>query len=117
VNKIGRVISNAAYIIGAGMVLYFGFTALFGSNAAMNPEAMIPFTHKERAVFMLAIGSIPMLAACSAVCIFNKVEKTAHKKRNFILIYLPGIICAAVAIFMVGFLFIGVVLYGVGIWK
>jgi flagellar biosynthesis protein FliQ len=117
VNKIGRVISNAVYVIGAIMVLYFGFTALFGSNEVMNPESMLPFTYKERAVFLLMFGSVPMLIACSAVCIFNGIEKTAHKKRNIILIYLPGLICAAAAVFIIGFLCIGWVLYGFGIWK
>lgn len=103
----GRIITNVIYFIGAAMVLYLGAMSLTGSDEVIDTMAMIPFTGKERAFIWLALGTVPVLFACMAFYKFNAVKEGTHKIRNFILIFLPGFICAACAIFAVGVVILG----------
>ncbi len=107
-NKTVKIISDIVYGIGAAIVLVLGAFALFGASAPVNPDTMIPFTQKELAFIWLSFGTIPMLAACFAVYFFNTLQKSAHKTRDFILIFLPGFICAALALFNIGVVILGV---------
>jgi len=107
--KIFKIISNAAYSIGVFIVLYLGITGIFGSNEVMNPEAMLPFTYKNRAFFLLAFGAVPMLLACMAVYKFNAVKNSQHKKRNLIFIFMPGFVCSACALFIIGIVILGMI--------
>ncbi|NLU51772.1 MAG: hypothetical protein GXX10_02760 [Clostridiaceae bacterium] len=103
-NKSARIISNVVYGIGVAMVATLVFVALFGSNQVTNPDAMIPYTWKELAFMWLAIGTLPMLLACMAVYRYNEIKNSTNKKRNFLLIFLPGFICGACAMFIIGLL-------------
>lgn len=105
--KTVRVISNSIYGIGSAVVLILGTLALFGPNEAVSPMAMIPFTYRELAFLWLAFGTIPMVLACMAVYKFNDIRNCARKKRYFLLIFLPGFICMACALFAIGVIIAG----------
>jgi len=108
-NKTAKIISNIVYGIGVAITVTLGCIALFGSARAVNPDAMLPFSWKEMAFIWLAFGAIPMLLACMAVYKFNGIKNTPAKKRNFFLIFLPGFVCSACAIFIIGVVVIGMV--------
>ncbi|NLD47118.1 MAG: hypothetical protein GX660_07950 [Clostridiaceae bacterium] len=108
-NKSARIIANIVYGIGVAVVVSLACIALFGSTQIINPDAMIPFTWKERAFIGLSFGTIPMLLACMAVYKFNAIKNSMHKKRNFFLIFLPGFICGACALFIIGLVIVGMV--------
>lgn len=105
--KIARIISNSIYGIGVAVVVILGTIALFGPNEAVSPMAMIPFTYRELAFLWLALGTVPMLLACMAVYKFNDLRNSACRKRNLLLIFLPGFICSACALFGVGVMIAG----------
>jgi len=107
--KIVKFISNITYSVGVLIVLYLGVVSLFGSNEVMYPDAMLPFTYKERAFLLLVFGTAPMVLACMAVYKFNAIKNSVHKKRNFIFIFLPGFICSACAVFVVGVIILGMI--------
>ncbi len=108
-SKTLKIISDAIYSVGVIIVLCLIALALFGSNEYRDPTAMIPFTWKELAIIWLAFGTIPMLLACMAIYRFNAIKNSTHKKRNFILIFLPGFICAACALFGIGVVIVGII--------
>jgi hypothetical protein len=108
-SKPARIISNTIYGIGAAIAVGLSCVALLGSNQPINPDAMLPFTWREQAFMWLAFGTIPMLLACMAVYKFNAIRNSSHKTRNFILIFLPGFICSACALFMIGIVVAGMV--------
>ena len=107
--KILRIISNAVYTVGVVIVLYLATISIFGSNEPINSTAMIPFTWKEHAFIWLALGIVPMLLACMAVYKFNDIKISTHKNRNFIFIFLPGFICSACALFVIGVIIVGMI--------
>ncbi len=108
-SRTARIISNIIYGIGAVITAALAGISIFGSNQAVNPEAMLPVTWKEQAFMWLAFGSIPMLLACMAVYRFNEVKNSTHKKRNFVLIFLPGFACSACALFVIGVVIVGMI--------
>lgn len=108
-NKGARIVSNIVYGIGVALVISLACIALFGPVQISNPDAMIPLTWKELAFIWLSFGTIPMLLACIAVYKFNEVNKSTHKNRNLLLIFLPGFICGACALYMIGLLIAGMV--------
>jgi len=108
-NRTAKIIINTVYGIGVLITIGLGCIAIFGSNQITNPDAMLPFTWKELAFIWLAFGSIPMLSACIAVYKFNMIKESLHKKRNFFLIFLPGFICTACTLFIIGLLIAGMV--------
>lgn len=105
--KTVRLISNTIYAIGVAIALTLGIISIFGPNEAANPMAMIPYTYKELAFIWLAFGTVPMLLACIAVYKFNDLKNSTHKKRCFIFIFLPGFICSACTLFVVGVIIVG----------
>lgn len=105
--KAVRLISNIVYGIGSAVVLALIALGLFGPNEAPFPMAMISATYRELACVWLAFGVVPMLLACMAVYKFNDIKNSAHKKRSFIFIFLPGFLCAACALFVIGVILVG----------
>ena len=105
--KTFKIVTNAVYTAGVVITLYLGTISLFGSNKSIDPTAMIPITWKEQAFIWLALGTVPMLMARMAVYKFNTIKNSTNKKRNFILIFLPGFICSAYAIFVIGVIIVG----------
>ncbi len=105
--KTVRVIFNSIYGIGSAAVFILGTIALFGPNEAVSPMAMIPFTYRELAFLWLAFGTVPMVLACVAVYQCNDIRNSARRKRNFILIFLPGFICSACALYGIGIMIAG----------
>ncbi len=108
-NKTVRIISNAVYSLGAVIAFSLVCITLFGSTQIINPDAMLPRTWKVQAFIWLALGTMPMLLACTAVYKFNVIKNSLHKKRYFFLIFLPGFICAACALFIIALLIAGMV--------
>lgn len=104
-----KITANIIYAVGAIIALVLVCVFLFGSSEPLNPEAMIAFSWKEQAFIGLAIGSIPMFLACMAVYRFNNVKESPNKKRTFCLVFLPGFVCGACALFIVGILATGYV--------
>ncbi len=102
-----KITSNAVYTVGVVIALCLGTISLFGSNEVFNSAAMIPFTWREQAFIWLALGTVPMLLACMAVYKFNAIKNSTHKKRNFFFIFLPGFICTACALVVVGVIIVG----------
>ena len=108
-NKALKITGNIVYGIGVIIAIGLGATVLFGSNVVLFPDAMIPYTLRELAFIWLGIGSIPTLLACMAVYKFNAMKNSSHKKRNFILIFLPFFICAACALLIIGVIAFGMI--------
>ena len=102
-----KITSNAIYTVGVAIVLCLGIISIFGSNKTIDSTAMIPFTWQEQAFTWLALGNVPMLLACMAVYKFNAIKNSIQKKRNFIFIFLPGFICSACALFVIGVIIVG----------
>ena len=101
-SKTLKIIVNIVYVIGVIIVLCLIIVNVFGSNQPINPDAMIPYAWKEQAFIGLAFGAIPMLISCLTVYLFNDIKNTNHKKWKFCLIFLPGFICSACLIFIIG---------------
>jgi len=106
-SKTVRIVSNIVYGIGAAMTVSLCCIALFGPAQPVNPDAMLPATWREQAFIWLGCGALPMLLACMAVYRFNMIKAGTHKKRNFLLVFLPGFICGACAFYMIGIVIIG----------
>ena len=102
--KINKIIWGAIYAIGTCITLFLSIAFLSHSDIVLNKEAMIPFKLYEQAFVLLAFGAIPMLVACYMV---HKLYEI--KKRNSIIVFIPGIICASCAIFIIGLLFVGMI--------
>lgn len=100
--KTARMVSNIAYGIGVVIVITLCGFFLFGSNQPVNPDAMIPFPLKEQALIWLAFGTMLMLPACMAVYKFNVTINSPNRKLSFALIFLPGFICSACALYLAG---------------
>lgn len=108
-NKAAKVVSNIVYGVGAVITAALVGIAIFGSTKAVNPDVMLPMTWKEQAFMWLAFGTVPMLLACMAVYKFNEVRNSTNRKRNFILIFLPGFICSVCALYVIGVIAVGMV--------
>ncbi|HOQ08171.1 MAG TPA: hypothetical protein PLP87_10275 [Clostridiales bacterium] len=106
-----RIISNCIYGIGVTIVLALCGIFLFGSNQPVNPDAMLPFSWKELAFIWLAFGTIPMLLACVAVYNFNAIKNSPGRKLHFALVFLPGFICGACALYIAGMVIYGLIDY------
>ncbi len=104
-----RLAVDVVYVVGTVICLVLGATALFGSNAVMDPDAMLPFTYRERAFLFLCVGAIPMVAACVGVYVVHQIGRKPHHWRKACLVFLPGAICAACALYAVAILLIGMV--------
>lgn len=98
--KFAKNISNIIYLIGVAITLTLVIVFFFGSDEAVYPNNMMPYSWKETAFICLALGSIPMLLACMAVYKFNEIKNNIHKKRNCILIFFPCFICGACALYI-----------------
>ena len=101
--------ANSVYTVGVAIALCLGTISLFGSNQVVYPEAMIPYTWREQAFIWLAFGTVPMLLSCMAVYACNNIKNSTNKKRDFIFIFLPGFICSACALFVIGVVIVGMI--------
>ena len=107
--RIEKATANAVYIVGVCIAAGLGLVALFGSRAAIYPDAMIPWTWREAAFLGLAVGAIPMFAACFAAYRVNGVKTGARRRRDFTLIFLPGFVCGACALYLIAVIVIGMI--------
>lgn len=104
-----KTISIVIYTIGIVITLCLGTISLLGSNEPIDSTAMIPFTRKEQAFICLALGAVPMLLACMAVYKFNAIKNSTHKRRNFLFIFIPGFVCSACALYVIGVIIAGMI--------
>ena len=91
------------------VLVFLGFLIAYilVPNNPMNPEAMIPFTFKDRIFMLTAIFSVPMMLTCAAFYRVNKISAKPNKGILFTLIFLPGIVCAGCALFIIGIILAG----------
>ena len=87
------------YIFGAAIVVLLAGVFLSHSGYVPFPDAMLQFTLYELAAIWLAIGALPMLAACF---LMRRVYGTRGGKTA--LLFLPGALCAAALLFWLGVL-------------
>jgi hypothetical protein len=67
---------------------------------------MIPWSLRDIAFVGLAVGAVPMLSACMAVYKFNNIRLNTHKKRDMILLFLPGFLCGICLLVVISMLII-----------
>ena len=91
--KVIKILFNIAYVIGAACVLVLLVFLFFGT-------LIIPFDYEKQMVsvnlsawLIILFGTLPMNLVCFAVYYMNELDKSSHKKRNFILVFIPGCIC------------------------
>ena len=107
--KIAKIIFNIIYCVGVAITLCLIIISIFGANKVVNPNSMLLMTWQEIAFCWLAFGSVPMILVCIFVYKFNDIKNTAHKRRNFIFIFLPGFICLTCALFVIGVVGLGMI--------
>ena len=88
-NNLPKIISNIIYAIGAAITLALFLVVLFGSQKAVFPDAMLPYSWKEIASFGLAFGCIPMLISCMSVYKFNNIKTAKNKATAAFFIFCP----------------------------
>jgi membrane protease YdiL (CAAX protease family) len=93
ISKTAKLLSNITYIIGVAVFLVLLGFVLFGANYIPYPDHMMRYSMRDIAFIYLAVGAIPMLLVSIAVYNFNDVKTSKHKKRNLILLFLPGFLC------------------------
>ncbi len=101
-SKTAKILSNVVYGFGLLIFLALAGLVLFGANYSPYPDAMISWSLREIAFVGLAVGAVPMLFACMAVYKFNHIRHSAHKRRDFTLIFLPCFLCGACLAFVLG---------------
>ncbi len=102
--KTAKTLANSLYALGLAVFLVLAGFALFGAGLVPNPGAMISWSMREIAFVGLAFGAVPMLLACMAVYRCNGFTHSKHKRRNFFLIFAPGLLCGACLLFVLGLL-------------
>jgi len=107
--KTAKIIFDIIYCAGVAVTLCLIIISVFGADKVVNPNSMLLMTWQEIAFCWLAIGSGPMIFACVMVYKFNDIKNSTHKKRNFIFIFLPGLICLACVLFVIGVVGLGMI--------
>ncbi|MDR1266270.1 MAG: hypothetical protein LBK42_12130 [Propionibacteriaceae bacterium] len=102
--RAAKAISLTVYIIGASITVILGSLALFGPDQPIDPDSMLLLSWREEAFLGLAVGALPMLLAGLAA---HRFGAPAHRRRDLVLLLLPGFVCAAGALFLVGLLALG----------
>ena len=100
-----KMIANVMYSVGIVICVVLAYFVLFGANLIPypDPNAMIQWSMHEYAIVGLAVGAIPMILACMAVYKFNKIKQSQHRKRNLLLVFLPGFLCGVSLLTVIGF--------------
>ena len=90
-----RIVINILYACSFLFVVEKIFEALFIANRD-NSSSLI-WGATERTDTLLGIGMIcaPVMLVCLAAYKLNNVENSTNKRRNTILVFMPGIICCA----------------------
>lgn len=86
-------IIDIIYGIGVLIVIYHLGLVIFAGNVVPYPDAMLPSPYWEIVPFRLAMGAIPMTLASIFFWRSNELEQSGKRKRNFILTFLPAVIC------------------------
>ena len=102
--KVLKIITNIFYATGCIIVLVLGAISVFGSGEPVFPEAMIPYSWRETAFIWLAVGSVPMLAACFAVFFLNRTYFKPKKLIYKLTVFIPGMVCLCCAVFILAFI-------------
>ncbi|MDR3311115.1 MAG: hypothetical protein LBS90_07190 [Oscillospiraceae bacterium] len=100
-----RLLKTAAKIVycaGTAIVLTLSVVFIFGAHSVPYPRSMMAYSWREIAFLYMAFGSPPMLAACCALYGFCGLRERPHRKRSFVLVFIPGFICAACALYIIG---------------
>lgn len=99
-----KTIVTAVYTLGA--LIVFALVCLFLSHSRYvpSPDAMLPMQLWELAVDWLALGTLPMTAACILMC-----SAYGTRGRKTALLFLPAIPCMAALLFWIGVWVVGMV--------
>lgn len=103
-----KTIITIIYSVGALTVFALVCVFLSHSHYIPFPDAMLPTQLWELATDYLALGTLPMAAACALMrgAYDTRGGKTA-------LVFLPAMICAAALLFWVGVWVVGIFLNGI----
>lgn len=88
-----KFFANMIWGIGAAITAVLSILILLRVDIVLNPDAMLPTRLWEQATQWLAMGFLPMLIACIGAYEVNEIKSRKHAKRNFFLVFLPGLIC------------------------
>ena len=94
-------IIDIIYGIGVLIVIYHMGLLIFAGSVVPYPDAMLPSPYWEIVPFRLAMGAIPMTLASIFFWRRNRLGQSGRRKRNFILCFLPAIICLLCMMFYV----------------
>lgn len=107
--KAYKIAVGLIYGVGVIIVFILVLLILFQVRTVLNPDAMLPTELRELASIWLAMGCGPMLIASILFSNAYRISESTYKKRNTILIYIPGIICSINLVLWVGVLAIGMI--------
>lgn len=107
--RLFKIILGIIYSIGTCIKLTLSAIFLSRSDIVINPDAMLPIQLYEEAFMLLAFGTTPMVISCYIVYKIFDIKNSYHYKRNWVLIFTPGIICASCMVFLIGLLFMGMI--------
>jgi hypothetical protein len=102
--RAAKAISLTVYTVGASIAVVLAGLALFAPDQPIYPDSMLGLTWREEAFLGLAVGALPMVLAGWAA---HRFGAPAHRRRDLIPLLLPGFVCAACALFLVGLLALG----------
>jgi hypothetical protein len=100
--KYSKIIISVVYAF--GVVIFIVLIAMFliGPSKAINPNAMIPYTWKDRAFIAMGFVALPLLITSCLFYRTHDIKNSPTKKRDTILIFIPGVLCLLCTLFLLG---------------
>ena len=95
-----KLFFNVTYLIGTFIVLTLAAASLLASHAAVT-DSFFPISWKQVAFILLILTEFPMFLSCRSVWRVNGIGEREHRKRSFILIFLPFFISLAPIFFII----------------
>ena len=107
--KILTIIADVIYTVGVLIVIYHLGLFLFAGNVVPYPDAMLPSPYWDIVPFRFALGAIPMALVSIFFWKRNRLGQSTHRKRNWILTFLPAAICLLCLLFYLGLTIVSMV--------
>lgn len=112
--RIMAKVIDAAYFLGAAVIVYHLGLALFAGNRIPYPDAMLPTDYLEIVLLRLAIGAVPETLVSVLFYRLHGFSSKEHLMRNRILVFLPSVICLLCLIFYVALIVYALLLFSRG---
>lgn len=103
-NRAVKIIINLLYIAATAAVVFLVCIALFGATTAANPDAMLPFSHREQAFLWLSFASVPVTLVAIGFYKQNDFPSQRYGQGKALLVFLPAFVCMGCAAFVIGVL-------------